>query len=268
MAELQFKGGRIAYDTAAPKLPWAEPAPAIVFVHGIGADRNIWSGWRQVLAGHFQTIALDMPGHGQSFRPGADFNWDINDIAEMVLAVAEDAGVDRFILIGESMGGTTCLVAAANNPKVAAIATCSTAHIGGTLGHVQGWRNLMSEQGLEAWSNDMIEKRFTSWQTSDEERAWFHDAQMASDGATILELADVLVGLDFTDRLSEITCPVLLMHPDSSPFIPLDIPVNLKNGLPDAEMMVIPGARHGIALSHAHQCAGAVADFVRRREIR
>ncbi|MEM7749250.1 MAG: alpha/beta hydrolase [Pseudomonadota bacterium] len=267
MADIEFKGRRIAYDVAEAKLPWAEPAPAIVFVHGIGADREIWSGWRQVLAGHYRTIALDMPGHGQSFRPGADLDWDIHDLANMVVAVAKDAGADRYILIGESMGGTTCLVAAADNPDVAAIGTCSTAHIGGTLGHVQGWRNVMSEQGLEAWSNDMIAKRFTSWQTSDEQRDWFYKAQMASDGETILQLADILVGLNFTDRLTEITCPVLLMHPDSSPFIPLDIPVQLKDGLPDAEMMVIPGARHGIALSHAHQCAGAIADFIRRREI-
>ncbi|MAI46079.1 MAG: alpha/beta hydrolase [Hyphomicrobiaceae bacterium TMED74] len=125
----------------------------------------------------------------------------------------------------------------------------------------------MAEQGLEAWSRDMIEKRFAPWQTSDEQRDWFDRAQLASDGDTILQLADVLVGLDFTEQLLDINCPVLLMHPDSSPFIPLEIPVQLKSGLPDAELMVIPGARHGIVLSHAHQCAGAVADFIRRREI-
>ena len=267
MAEIEFKGRRIACDAAPAKLPWAEPAPAIVFVHGIGADREIWSWWRQVLAGHFRTIALDMPGHGHSFRPGADLDWNIHDLADMIHAVAADAGAERIILIGESMGGTTCLVAAAGHPNVAAIATCSTAHIGGTLGHVQGWRKLMAEQGLEAWSRDMIEKRFAPWQTSDEQRDWFDRAQLASDGDTILQLADVLVGLDFTEQLLDINCPVLLMHPDSSPFIPLEIPVQLKSGLPDAELMVIPGARHGIALSHAHQCAGAVADFIRRREI-
>ena len=267
MGEVSFKNGRIAYDIVGPLAPWAADLPGIVFVHGIGADRDIWADWRQVLSPSFRTVALELPGHGHSFRPGAALDWDINDLAGMVHAVARDAALDRYVLIGESIGGTICLVAATARREVAGVVACSTAHIGGSLAHVQGWRQQMGSHGLEAWSQEMVENRFFEWQTDDARRQWFNRAQCASDGDTILQLADILVGLDHTDKLAAITCPVLLIHPDSSPFIPLDIPVKLKQGLPNGELMVIPGARHGIACSHGTQCANQAIAFLQRQRI-
>jgi pimeloyl-ACP methyl ester carboxylesterase len=271
MPQITFKDGQIAYDVIGPTTPFAPqrgaPAAGIVFLHGIGADRAIWSEWRQDLAAQHKTVALEMPGHGQSFRPGADLDWTIDDLAEMVHAVAAEAGLSRYVLVGESMGGTVCLAAAAGRPEVAAVVTCSTAHIGGSLGHVRDWRDMMAERGLAGWSADMLEKRFMSWQTDTAHRDWFDRTQKASDAETILALADILVGLDYTSRLSDITCPVLLIHPDSSPFIPLEIAAALKAGLPKGELMVIPGARHGIACSHARPCTAAMMDFLDRRAI-
>ncbi len=267
MAHIEFEGGRIAYDVVGPTTPWAETGPSIVFVHGIGADRNIWAEWRQQLAPRFHTVALELPGHGQSFRPGGALEWTIEDLAEMVHRVATETGADRYVLIGESMGGTICLVAATNHANVAGVVTCSTAHVGGSLGHVRGWRELMRAQGLAGWSADMLEKRFTPWQTDASHRDWFDKAQKASDGDTILALADILVGLDYSSELERIVCPVLLIHPDSSPFIALEIAVALKAGLPNGELMVIPGARHGIACSHGSSCARAAIEFMDRHGI-
>ena len=267
MAEIAFKNGRIAYDVIGPTAPWCDAAPGIVFVHGIGADRNIWSDWRQVLAPGFRTVALELPGHGRSFRPDSALDWQIDDLADMVHAVAEDAQLDRYILIGESIGGTMCLVAATGRREVAAVVTCSTAHIGGTLGHVQSWRQQIADRGFAAWSDEMIDRRFFSWQTDAARRQWFAETQCASDSETILQLADILVGLDHTEHLADIICPVLLIHPDSSPFIPLDVPVRLKQGLPNSELMVIPGARHGIACSHGAECADHTVGFLQRRQV-
>ncbi len=268
MADLKFKQGRIAYDVIGPTLPWAEAAPGIIFVHGIGADRDIWSEWRHALSPRFRTIAIDLPGHGKSFRPGAELGWDIDDLAAMVHAVGADVGLGRYCLVGESIGGTICLVAAHQRPEVAAVVTCSTAHVGGSLAHVREWRTRIAEQGFATWSKDMIEKRFTPWQTDDAHRNWFDRTQCASDSETILTLAEILVGLDYSEQLDGITCPVLLIHPDASPFIPLDIPVALKAELAHAELKVIPGARHGIACSHAIECAGAASAFLERHVLR
>ncbi|MGI9424185.1 MAG: alpha/beta fold hydrolase [Hyphomicrobiaceae bacterium] len=264
MREIVFDGGQISYDVTEPPATAASPDVAIVFVHGIGADRTIWTDWRTALSPRMRTIVLDLPGHGRSFRPGAALDWDIVRLGNLVHAVAAHAGAHRVLLVGESIGGTICLAAAAGHAHVAGVVTCSTAHIGGSLAHVQGWRAMIDERGLSGWSQDMLEKRFFPGQATPTQTEWIDATQQASDPETILQLARILVGLDFTDRLNEIACPVLLIHPDSSPFIPLEIPVALKERLASAELMVIPRARHGIACSHAALCADAAIDFMDR----
>ncbi len=263
MPSITLGGGCIHYNRSDPPAA-AAPLPTIVFVHGVGADSAIWRDWRALLSGRFDTIAIDLPGHGKSFRPGAAFNWSFDDLAEMVHRTARAAAAERLILIGESVGGTICLAAAAGRPEVAAVITCSTAHMGAALRNVGEWRALMASEGLAGWSEMMLEKRFWPDQCDDERIAWFDAAQRASDGETILALADLLVGLDLTDRLPEIRCPVLLIQPDGSPFIPLELPLALKRGLARAELMVIPGTRHGIACSHAGPCAEAAGAFLDR----
>ena len=271
MATIDFAGGAIHLDHQPARAPWAEAAPAILFVHGVGADTGIWSDWRGVLGGRFATAALDLPGHGRSFRPQGPIGWSFDDIVGLVRRAGEAtmraAGAARVTLIGESVGGTACLAAAAGNPAVGAVATCSTAHLGGRLENVRPWRERIAADGLGAWSDDMLEKRFAPGQVDAGRRAWFGAAQRASDPEAILALADLLVGLDLTPRLPAIACPVLLMHPDASPFIPLELAVALKRGLPDAELMVLPGTRHGIACSHGAVCAAAVVDFLGRRGV-
>lgn len=264
MVTIEIGGGTLAYDTAGPRTSRAEPGPSLVFVHGIGADATLWHDWRAVLAPRFASIALDLPGHGGSYRPGAAFDWSFADLAGAVHAVADTAGARERILIGESIGGTIALAAAAGRPEVKAVITCSTAHLGGSLNHVATWRKLIAAEGLAGWSADMLDKRFAPGQVDAGRRAWFDRAQRASDAETVLKLADLLVGLDLSDRLAEIACPVLLIHPDESPFIPLDIPVALKRGLPAAELMVVPGARHGIACSHGRVAAEAALAFLAR----
>jgi pimeloyl-ACP methyl ester carboxylesterase len=267
MPEIQFKDGAIAYDVVEPLAAWGSAGPDIIFVHGIGADRQIWADWRAELAGRLRTIAIELPGHGESFRPVGGFVWTIDDLAEMVHVVARDAGVSRFVLVGESVGGTISLVAATGRSEVLGVVTCSTAHVGGSLGHVAGWREEVAENGVAAWSLDMVDKRFSPGQTDDAHRNWFDETQRASDAETILALADILVGFDHTAKLDEIRCPVLLIHPDSSPFIPLSVAVTLKEGLPLGELMVIPGARHGIACSHGATCSEAAIAFMERHAI-
>lgn len=268
---LDFAGGAIHLDYRPAQAASAVPLPLILFVHGVGADTAIWDDWRGALGDGFATAALDLPGHGRSFRATGPIAWTFEDVAGLVARAAafaaRRAGTDRVILIGESVGGTACLAAAAGNPLVAAVAVCSTAHVGGALENVRPWRERIAADGLGAWSDDMLEKRFAPGQTDAAHRAWFGAAQRASDAESILALADLLVGLDLTPKLPSIACPVLLMQPDASPFIPLAVPVALKQGLSDADLMVLPGTRHGIACSHGAVCAEATLAFLRRRGV-
>ena len=56
--------------------------------------------------------------------------------------------------------------------------------------------------------------------------------------------------------------PVLLMHPDASPFIPVAVMGELNEALPRSRLRVFAHARHGLPFSHAAECARELVAFI------
>jgi non-heme chloroperoxidase len=79
----------------------------VVFVHGWASSSTYWD----LLLEHLPVdkrrfVLLDLRGHGQS--PGTGQEHTVPRYAEDILAVADAAGLDRFVTVGHSMGGKFC----------------------------------------------------------------------------------------------------------------------------------------------------------------
>jgi pimeloyl-ACP methyl ester carboxylesterase len=75
----------------------------VVLVHGWTCDTSSWDAQVPVLAKHYRVIALDLPGHGKSGAP-KDGKFSMDLFARAVEAVRAEAGADRIVLVGHSMG--------------------------------------------------------------------------------------------------------------------------------------------------------------------
>src|SRR5437762_2778648 len=75
---------------------------AMVFVHGWTCNLSFWSRQVPAFEGKIRVIAIDLPGHGMSDKPQINYTMDL--FARAVDAVLRDAGVDRAVLVGHSMG--------------------------------------------------------------------------------------------------------------------------------------------------------------------
>lgn len=75
----------------------------VIFVHGWTCDDTSWSGQVPVVRQSHRVITLDLPGHGQSGSPVAG-EFSMEQFARAVEAVRSEAGVDRAVLVGHSMG--------------------------------------------------------------------------------------------------------------------------------------------------------------------
>lgn len=264
MPVLDRTGGTIQFTVTDLTPPWSERPETILFHHGIGAGGDCWAGWRTELADRYRLVTFDMRGHGQSPVP-AGFAWSLDGMVADMLAVAEAAAADRFHLVGESIGGTVALACAAARPeKVLSLTVSNGAHFGASIQNVESWREIMETRGMDGWSAHMMAERFFDDALNEPARAWYQHQQAAADGDAILEALAVLTATDLTPRLADIRVPVLLLHPDSSPFIPVEIMVDLQRKLPDAVLQVFPGARHGLPFSHAGDCAQALRRFLDR----
>lgn len=109
MASIATARGRIGYDEAGSgdRLP-------IVFLHGVGSDKNVWVPQLAHLGKGRRAVAFDYPGYGESeFVEGATRD----DFAASILAAMDALGIDRAHVCGLSLGGVIALAMHAAAPR-------------------------------------------------------------------------------------------------------------------------------------------------------
>ena len=91
--------------TYVRELQGPDGAPTVVLLHGwtATADLNFFLCYRE-LAEHFRVVALDHRGHGRGIRSPRPFR--LSDCADDAAALADQLGINTFIPVGYSMGGT------------------------------------------------------------------------------------------------------------------------------------------------------------------
>ncbi len=75
---------------------------ALVFIHGWSCNLTFWKANAPSFATQTRVIAIDLPGHGESDKPEITYSMDL--FARAVDAVLREAGVERAVLVGHSMG--------------------------------------------------------------------------------------------------------------------------------------------------------------------
>ena len=111
----------------------------------------------------------------------------------------------------------------------------------------------------------MMKRRFYPAAISATEWEWFSKVQQQTAMDSLLDAADLLMRTDLTNELSRIVVPTLLLAPDASPFVPLEIPTQIHKLIADSEVASFPRSRHGLPFSHAKVCAETLLAFLRRR---
>jgi pimeloyl-ACP methyl ester carboxylesterase len=263
--ERTARGLAFTRDSLCP--PWIGRRPPVVFNHGIGTNRDIWAGWLPSIAGHHAVVRFDLRGYGQSVVPPKEHVWGLDELVADLLEVAAAAGPGPYHLVGESLGGTVVLATAARHPdKVASATVSNTAFKGAGIQYVKGWRTEMRRAGMRAWSRGMMEKRFVPGVLDEARRAWFEAEQEKSLDYVTAGLGEMLAAADLTAELPKLKAPLLILMPDRSPFVPARMAAELAELVPQAEMAMFPGVRHGLPFSHAADCAARLADFIGRAE--
>lgn len=92
----------------------AAPVP-VVFVHSLAGSLEQWTPQLRRLAPARRAVALDLRAHGGSEVPVRP-DYTVLDLAGDVLAVADSLGLDRFALVGHSLGGGVIAAAANRAP--------------------------------------------------------------------------------------------------------------------------------------------------------
>jgi pimeloyl-ACP methyl ester carboxylesterase len=100
-------------------LEWGEAeagAPPIVCVHGYTGSADAFNALPRHLEDRYRILALDVRGHGESaWSPTGAYSYA--DQAGDLAGFADHLGLDRFVLVGTSMGGIIAMAYAAEHAE-------------------------------------------------------------------------------------------------------------------------------------------------------
>jgi pimeloyl-ACP methyl ester carboxylesterase len=105
-----------------------QDGPAILLVHGFGADRMSWLANQHALSGAGRVYVLDLPGHGDTPLVGAG---GFDALAHAVETAVDESGLGPVHIVGHSLGGAVAIALAAARPDlVRSLALIAAAGLG------------------------------------------------------------------------------------------------------------------------------------------
>ena len=108
---INTSGGRVFYWISDIINPTRE---TIFFMHGMTADHNMFEKQVNAFKEGCNLILWDAPAHGES-RPYEGFSF--SDAVNCITRILDENGIDKVILVGQSLGGYFAQAFIKNHPE-------------------------------------------------------------------------------------------------------------------------------------------------------
>jgi 3-oxoadipate enol-lactonase len=226
-------------------------APTLILLHGWTATADLnWFTCFEELGKHFNVVALDHRGHGQGIRSRSSFR--LEDCADDVVALADMLGINTFIPVGYSMGGTIAqLIWKQHEHRVNGLVLCSTAPI-----FAKSREERLGFLGLTGLATIA---RFTPTQTVDwiteqvylQRKAegldqWALEEMSGHDWRQILEAGKEIGSFNSLKWLSEVNVPTSVVITTQDQVIPPERQQRLLDLLKDVDVHLVDGGHNAI----------------------
>ncbi len=259
MPSVEVAGLEIAYERAGE-------GPPLVLLHGILSDAREWRPQLEGLSDALDVIAWDEPGAGRSADPPDDLS--LAGYADCLAAFVEALGLPATRIGGISWGGVIALELYRRHPEcVASLILIDT---------YAGWKGSLPEAEVEQRLAAALEQASAPpGEFAPSLPGLFAPAAPASLVAELEAImadarpnglrgnATAIATCDHRDLLPRIDVPTLLIWGEQDARSPLTVAEQFHDAIPDARLVVIPGAGHVSNLEQPERVNAAIRDFCR-----
>jgi len=229
--------------------------PPLVCVHGITDDGLCWAPVAEALCGEFDVILVDMRGHGRSEAP--EDGYTLEKMARELAGLIQALGLEKPVILGHSMGAIATLTLAGLFPELPSAILLEDPPAfwrsqEDDFGRAQNRNSLedwIYSNKRKTWDDLLAELRTNNPTWSEAEvKPWIDSKHLFSlKIAALVNPAD-LVSINFPSLVRRISCPALFISadPKCGAASGEDDIARLKVGLPQLQVVQIPGAGHSI----------------------
>jgi len=229
----------------------------VIFLHGTATASNTWHNQVPFLVEHhFQTVTIDLPGHGDSHHPASSESYDAAHAYELMYEGIQKLEMRRQItMVGHSLGGFFCLWFTRLNPeKVARLVLISPFYTKSQLNPlVQQIGNFATIAGrIKELAPEWLVTRLLGSGLAENPPLGIDDRrQIAANYKSASPHVYNLVqsAPDLTDRLESVDAPTLVIWGKRDRTLNPNSFEKLVDRLPRAEAFCLEGCGHQAHLS-------------------
>ncbi len=211
-------------------------AEAVVFIHGLAASADIWSGQAERLSDRFRTIRYDLRSHGRSqavVKPCTR-----SELAGDLIALLDALEIERAVVVGHSGGGVVAMQSAVEHPeRIRALVLVGTAS--------------ECNDATAKWYLETAEKaRESGGESAMKAMGMKPDGRLVPDGPGMAEVTLAMRTLNdepLTAGLTHVSVPTLIVVGEKD-FLGVGGSVILSRTIEGSELEIVPQRGHGIYL--------------------
>lgn len=233
----------------------------LVLLHGWGANASlVWPLAERLKNLGYSLYVPDLPGFGESQMPLQA--WTVHDYVQWVLAYLDKLGLDKVYLFGHSFGGRLGLVLGADHAhRIEKMVLANSAGVRPRtpfasrtrLAAYKALRNGLHRVGAQNLADNLRTRYNARYGSSD----------FLQSGGVMRETFVQVVNEDLLPYASRVACSTLLIWGDQDADTPLWQGQLLEKTIPDAGLVVYPGAGHYSYLDRLGEASRVIDYFFR-----
>lgn len=244
---------------------FGETGKCILCMHGWGGNMDSFKPLIRDLAadGNVRVIGVDFPGHGASPEPCAV--WKVDDFKKQILQLLDELDIARVDIVAHSFGGRVALLMAAEDPgRVGRMVLTGCAGLlpkktagaqikQSLVGALKAGYESPAVQKLLGKNAEKVTNAIQSRLGSADYRALSGDMRK-----TFVQV----INQDLAWCLPEIKSSTLLFWGENDTATPLWMGRQMERDIPDAGLVVMPGATHFAYLERYPNFLAVVRQFL------
>ena len=239
----------------------------VLLVHGFGANKENWLRFSRYLTDDYRVVAIDLPGHGESTSE-IQSTYDLDSQTARLHQIVEKLSLDRFHLLGSSMGGNITIRYTDRHPErvitmglmnAAAVDPPHPSRLQEMLKEGKNPLIIQSPDEFGAMMDFVMEDPpFIPWPIKRVLARQFAERRELNE--KIFE--DIVNSVDLKSILPSINRPAIIIWGSHDRVLDVSSVAVLEELLPNAQSVILNGVGHAPMIERPKEVANLYRDFI------
>ena len=235
----------------------------LVLVHGFLGSSAMWTLQKEFLSKYFRVITPALPGFGESSKVKS-LN-SINAMANIILEILKKKNINKFNLMGHSMGGMIVQeIAKVSGDKINKLICYATGSIGDIPGRFEPM-DMTIERLKKEGLKETVKRVPQKWFVEGDEDKYYYFCENAVKNISIETIDNALIAMKNWrgyENLKNIKQNTLIIWGDKDVSYNFDQVDTLRKKIPNSKLEIFNGCGHNVHLEETQKFNEMVKNFL------